>query len=317
MARRAPWLTSEVGVLAALEQAVLLCRRGMSRPWLTLLVSGLLAAALTAFVVFRHHDYAPRFVLRVVEADRAPTTTAPALKRQLAEYVRQAVFTSEPLLGVMERHGLYPSLRKKNTRAALEAFKEDIEVEVYQNYFVEERRADRGPRSVRLTVSFHAKDPNLALAVTRDLGALIVKREQERRREQSRAIAARAEQARDVLVQAAQRRASEIFDKRRALEQSKRADPRQQVELVGLLGSLDGLERRAETAERRAAALDMNAALEQQGIGLYFDVVDDGALPGRAAQLQGELLSAGLAILLALPLLAMAVGAATLQRGQT
>lgn len=317
MARRAPWLISEVGVLGCIEQAVLLCRRGLSRPWLTLLVSGLLAAALTGFVVFRHHDYAPRFVLRVVEADRDPSTTAPALKRQLAEYVRQAVFTSEPLLGVMERHGLYQSLRKKNTRAAIETFKEDIDVDVFQNYFVEERRVDRGPRSVRLTVSFHAKDPNVALSVTRDLGALIVQREQARRREQARAIAARADEARDVLVQAAQRRATEIFDKQRALEQTKSADPRTQVELVGLLGSLDGLERQAESAEKRAAALDVTAALEQQGMGLYFDVVDEGSLPGRAAQLRGELLGAALALFLALPLLAMAVGAATLQRGQT
>jgi hypothetical protein len=316
MARRAPWLTSELGVLGCLDQAVALCRRGLSRPWLTLLVAALLGAALTGFVIFRHHDYAPRFVLRVVEADRDRSTTAPALKRQLAAYVREGVFVSEPLLQVMQRHDLYPSLRKKNTRAALEAFKEDIQVEVYQNYFVEQRRSGAAPRSARLTVSFHARDPNLALAVTRDLGALVVKREQDRRREQAQAIASRAEQARDVLVQAAQRRASEIFQKRRQLEQAKDADPRTQVELVGLLGSLDGLERKADAAEKRTAAIDMSAALERGGVGMYFDVVDEGALPGRAAQLQGELLGAAVAIFLALPLIAMAVGAATLERTQ-
>jgi hypothetical protein len=166
-------------------------------------------------------------------------------------------------------------------------------------------------------VSFHARDPNVALAVTRDLGALIVRREQDRRREQAQAIASRAEQARDVLVQAAQRRAGEIFQKRRQLEQSKDPDPRTQVELVGLLGSLDGLERKADAAEKRTAAIDVSAALERGGIGMYFDVVDEGARPGRAAQLQGELLGAAVAIFLALPLIAMAVGAATLQRGQT
>jgi hypothetical protein len=317
MARRAPWLTKEVGVLGCLEQAVMLCRRGLSRPWLTLLVSAVLAAALTGYVIFRHHDYAPRFVLRVVEADRDRNVTAPQLKRQLATYVREAVFVSEPLLKVMEKHGLYASLRRKNARAALESFKEDIDIEVYQNYFVEERRSGSAPRSARLTVRFHADDPNLALAVTRDLGALIVQREQDMRREQAQVIASRAERAREVLVQAAQRRAAEIYEKRRELEQSKEADPRTQVELVGLLGSLDALELQAVAAERRAAAIQASAALERGGIGMYFDVVDDGALPSRAAQLQGELLGTGAAIFLSLPLIAMAVGAATLQRGQT
>jgi hypothetical protein len=311
-----PWLSSEVGVARCAAQAIELCRRGFRRPWLTLLFSGLLAAALAGFVVFRHRDYAPHFVLRVAEADRN-TTSSPALKRQLAEYVRQAVFTSEPLLELMQKHGLYPTLRRNNARAAVEAFKEDISIDVYQNYFVEERRSGSAPRTVRLTVSFHAKDPNVALAVTRDLGELIVRREQARRRDQALESARRAEQARDILVQALQHRSSEVLAKKRAIESAPTPDPRTQVELVGLLGSLDALARQAESAEKRSAALGVGAALERRGIGLYFDVVDDGALPGRAAQLRAELLGVSAAILLAFPLIAMAVGATAQQRGQT
>jgi hypothetical protein len=152
--------------------------------------------------------------------------------------------------------------------------------------------------------------------VTRDLGALIVQREQARRREQALAAASRAEQARDILVQALQRRTSEVLSKQREIEAAPRPDPRAQVELVGLLGSLSELERQAESAERRSAALGMGAALERRGIGLYFDVVDDGMLPSRAAQIQAELWGASASILLAFPLIAMAVGAATQQRGQ-
>lgn len=309
------WLNSEVGVGTAIAQAIELCVRGFRRPWLTLLITALLGAALAGYVVLRHRDYAPHFVLRVVEADRN-TASSPALKRQLAEYVRQAVFTSEPLLELMQKHGLYPTLRRNNARAAIDAFKEDISIEVFQNYFVEERRSGSAPRSVRLTVSFHAKDPNLALAVTRDLGALIVQREQARRRDQALADAARAEQARDILVQALQRRSAEVLDKKREIETTPTPDPRAQVELVGLLGSLEALERQAESAEKRSAVLGVGAALERRGIGLYFDVVDDGALPGRAAQLRAELLGVSASILLAFPLIAMAVGAAAPQRGQ-
>lgn len=314
MSDRQPWLSSEPGLATTLVQGLSLLRQGMRRAWLTLSLTALFACALGGFFALRHRDHAPRFVLRVVEADRQ-AATAPALKRQLADYVRQAVFTSEPLLALMRKHKLYPKLARNNAHAAVETFKEDISIEVYQNYFVEERKPGAAPRTARLTVSFRAKDPNVALAVTRDLGALIIEREQARRRELSLAAAARADRARDVLVQAVQRRSSEIFEKKRELERAATPDPRTQVELVGLMGSLEALSREAETAERHAAALGLGAALERRGIGLHFEVVEEGTLPARAGRIRAEILTVTAATLLVLPMIAMAVGAISLNRG--
>ncbi len=314
MSSRQPWLSSEPGALDALVQLISLLRAGARRYVLTLSLTALVAAALSAFFVLRHRDHAPRFVLRVVEADRQ-AISSPALKRQLAAYVRQAVFTSEPLLEVMSRHDLYPSLRRKNTRAALESFKEDISVDVYQNYFVEERRPGSAPRSARLTVSFPSKDPVQALAVTRELGALVARREQERRRQLAREDAERAERAREILVRAVQERSALILQKQREIELAPSPDPRTQVELVGLMGSLEALERQAEAAEKRAASVGLGAALEQSGMGLHFEVVDEGTLPARAARIKAEILAVALATLLALPLIALAVGAVSLKRG--
>src|SRR4051794_38565187 len=119
-----PWLTSEPGVLGALRQAVELCRAGLARPVLTLLLAFAMTAAVVGVLVFGRQDYAPKFVLRVVEAEHSPGNVPP-LRRQLAEYIRQGVLASEPLYELMRRHGLYPGLMKRNARAALEAFKED------------------------------------------------------------------------------------------------------------------------------------------------------------------------------------------------
>jgi hypothetical protein len=207
---RQPWLTSEPGVRDALEQGVQLCRTGLRRPWLTLSLALSAPLLLVAFLLFGRRDYAPVFVFRVVEAERSAGKDAPPLKRQLADYVRQAVFTSEPLLALMRRHGLYTSLMRRNQRGALEAFREDITVDVYQNYFVEDRARGKGPRSARLSVSFHAKDPHLALAVTRDLGALIQRHEHAARSEQALAAASSAERARDAWVAVWQRRSADI-----------------------------------------------------------------------------------------------------------
>jgi hypothetical protein len=313
---RQPWLSSEIGAGMALRQSIELCRAGFQRAWLTLLVTFGLGLAVTAVSAFVQRDYAPRFVLRVVEADRS-RNSAPPLKRQLAEYVRQGIFTSEPLFEVMRRHGLYASLMRRSSRTALDSFKEDITVEVYQNYFVQQRTAGDVPRSARLTVSFRAKDPNLALAVTRDLGALIVRHELATRRDQALAAATSAASARDTLVSVLERRSAEVMTKQREIGKTAAPDPRLQVELVSLLGSLGAIERQVDAAEGRAATSDVRAALERRGIGLYFQVVDDGSLPGRAGQLEAELSAGGTTFLLGLPLIAMAVGAFyPVKRGQ-
>lgn len=314
---RQPWLTEEVSIGAALERAVQLCRAGMRRPALTLSLALAAPLLLVGFLLFGRRDYAPVFVFRVVEAERGENRDHPPLKRQLAEYVRQAVFTSEPLFELMRRHGLYPSLMRRNARGALEAFKEDITVEVYQNYFVEDRGRAGGPRSARLSVSFHAKDPNLALAVTRDLGALIERHELAARSAQALAAASSAERARDTWVAAWQRRSADIVSKQSELDRTGSADPRLQVELIGLMGSLGALQREVETAERRAASLKLSADRERRGITLNFAVVDAGELPGRAARLQAAAWAGVTTLLCGLPLIALAVGAfSSEQRGQ-
>lgn len=314
---RQPWLSSEASVGTALVKAVELCRAGFRRPWLTFSLALGGPVLLVGFLLFGRRDYAPTFVFRVVESEHATGSNAAPLKRQLAEYVRQAVFTSEPLFELIRRHGLYRSLMRRNARGALEAFKEDISVEVYQNYFVEERARGKGPRSARLSVSFHAKDPRLALAVTRDLGALIASHELAARRDQALVAASAAERARDTWVAAWQRRSADIATKQHELDRKASADPRLQVELIGLVGSLGALEREVDAAERRAATLDLGAAWERRGIGLNFEVVDDGALPGRAARMQAAAWAGGTTLLCGLPLIAVAVGAfSSNKRGQ-
>jgi hypothetical protein len=286
------------------------------RPWLTSLLGIGLALGIFGLVAFGRRTYTPAFVLRVVELERTPGSTQP-LKHQLAEYVRQAVFTSQPLLEVMRHEGLYPSLQRKNERAALESFREDITVDVYQNYFVSNRGAGAGPRSARLSVSFRSRDSEQALAVTRALGALIVQHEQLARRDQAQSAAWRAGHARDALVSAYQQRSADVVATQSALTEAQKPDPRRQVELVGLLGSLGALERQVDAAEKHSSALELGATLERHGMGLSFQVVDDGSLPGRAERMRAAAWSGVATLLFGLPLLALGVGAYATKRGAT
>jgi hypothetical protein len=302
------WFNDEPRALDVLRQAVSLFARGVRRPWLTLLVSLSFAAGVGALVAFGKRNHAPVLVLRLVEGS-GDSSTMPNPQRRLREYVRDAVFTSAPMLELIRRHGLYPSLVKKNPRAALESFREDIVIDVYQNYFVEPRAPGETPRSARVAVSYRSTDRSTALAVTRDLGALIRKHETAVRNAQAERARSEADRARDTLQDALQHRVREVAAKRSEITAMASPDPARQVELVNLLGSMEALERDVDGATRRAASVELGASIEQGGVGLHFEIADDASLPSGAARVRWAWVAALLSFLVGLPLIAVAVGA--------
>ena len=309
------WFDEELPASESVRQAARLVVAGVKRPVALLVTVAIVAAVFASAVVFAKQSYAPRYLLRVVEPDRVQSGIQRP-RRQLAEYVRQGVFTSKPLLEIMHRYGLYPNLARKNPRAALDSFREDIEVEVYQNYFIVERPQGSAPRSARLAVTYHNANPDVAVSVTRDLGLLIVDHELAARRAQAARSADRAKHEVDAAREALISRRSEVAFKSDQLEKAPLEDPQRRVELVGLLGSLPLLELRQDEWERREAALSLGAALERSGSGMSFDVVDDASLPAGAGARNSQIGLAIASFTLGLPLIAMAVGAFAEKKGR-
>ena len=95
---------------------------------------------------------------------------------------------------------------------------------------------------------------------------------------------------------------------RAELDREGTADPKRRIAFIGLLGSVPALELRQDERERREAALALGAAFEQRGVGMVFDVVNDGSLPPDAGAKTRRALVAGTAFVFGLPLLAIAVG---------
>jgi hypothetical protein len=302
------WFDEEPRLRDFIRQTAELIVRGFRRPWLTLFVALLAAGLVTGTLAFGKRSFAPRLVLRLVEGEGDPTT-ARSVKRRLGDYVREGIFTSEPLLELIHRHALYPGLARKNPRAALESFREDIEVDVYQNYFVEERAAGAGARSARVVVGYRSSDPQKALAVTRDLGALVERSETRNRREEAQQAAEHADRTRDALRVALERRSVEVVAKRNEVLASTAPNPASQVELVGLLGSLGALERDLDTATQKAASLELGAAFEEGGAGLRVEIADEARLPSGTARTLWLAFVGGLSFAFGLPLTAIAVGA--------
>jgi hypothetical protein len=345
-------MQTEPGPQAALVEVMRLAGRGIRHPLICLLCGLGLTALVVGGLVLKEYRYQPKFVLRVVEMDRDPHT-APRPKRHLREHVRDAVFSNTRLAELIEKHGLYPALYRANPIAAITSFREDIEIDVYRNYFVEERSPDDPPRSARIAVSYRSSDRKQGLAVTRDLGKAIIDNEHQNRKRQAIAAAQEAEKVltrarADVLalrqqiasralllgvdLQSAEMRASLLhatpepaLDSNTPLGSQTIAQPdfasrlagrdrddqaRAVVELIGLKRSLQGAERQLADAESRKADLELGRDLEQGGLGLRFEVIDEGAISESAGIGFDDLLFVGLCtLLLGLPLLVLAVGA--------
>ncbi|MBE7478444.1 MAG: hypothetical protein HS104_00410 [Polyangiaceae bacterium] len=309
------WTDQEPGLrdLGAFARALLLA--GRERPLVSLLTSLLFALVVVAAIALLRPDHAPRFVLRVVEPNADPTTL-PRARRQLAEYVREGILTSEALLGVMERHDVYPTLRRSNPPAAIESFREDIDIEVHQNYFLEERTVADAPRSARLVLSFRAKEPALALAVTRELGRLVVEREQNARKQQAQASLVSAEVTLERANRALGQRLAEISRKRARLREATQLDPLTEVQLVSLIGSLEWREQELEKSQARKAALELGSMRETHSMGLSFQIADEGAVRKSAELSPLRLCLGGLAAFVGgLPFAAALVGAFAPKRG--
>ncbi|HVW30325.1 MAG TPA: hypothetical protein VHC69_33435 [Polyangiaceae bacterium] len=311
--RTRTWLDSESTVLDAVRQGLALLVAGLSRPVVTLALGLLFVGAVAAVTLVPRHGYAPRLRLRVIEADRDPTSM-PQPKRKLREYVQEALLTSDHLIPLIQRYGLYPSLARKNMRAALDSFREDIDVDVYQNYFVEQRAVGSQPRTARLSVSYRSKDPEIAVAVTREIGKLIVERERAMRSAESERAEAAASSELLAVREAIADKTRAIATMQTKMQSETAPDPMRQVQLVGLMGSLSALERRETEAEKREAQLALGAALEERGIGLSFEIADDAEAP--TAQHDVAYLSIGASFLFGLPLVAMAVGSFGFKRGR-
>jgi hypothetical protein len=204
---------------------------------------------------------------------------------------------------------------RKNPRAALDSFREDIEVETYQNYFVEQRPVGAAPRSARLRISYKNPNSEIAVAVTRELGALVVGHEMAARREQAARTAEYAKREVAATRRALAERRSQVAVAESEIDQSGAALPQKQVELVGMLGSLQELERREDETEKREAGLALGAALERHGIGMSFEVVDDASLPTDALAREKQLAMGLVWLAAGLPFVTMAVGAFAPKKG--
>ncbi|MBK6849900.1 MAG: hypothetical protein IPG96_20960 [Proteobacteria bacterium] len=306
------WLDQERGFRAAWFELRRLRRRAALRPWTILLLSLVAAGGAVVRQAMERGRYQASLTFRVLEHTQgAHGEERPVTKRRLRDYVRDGIFTRSRCRQLVQRLGLFPELQQLSVHRAVEALRNDLEIEVFQNYFLKEDLDTSSPRSARLRITFSYYDVGQAERTVRALGHIIVAHEAEARAEVADQLAR--------TTSAAERRAAEKVDALRhqraaaqyELSQASAAQsPGRLVELAQLERTIAASEARLERLGDDRSVGDLRARLERRGLLLHFDLVDWSRSPAQALSRNLRLTLVGVfCLLFLLPIVGLAVAA--------
>jgi hypothetical protein len=267
----ADWVAAEPA-LGGLAAATLrrLFRRGLpSWPWLVAIA--VVVSGVRGFFAFRFPPLREATVVLRVSEGSETSREVPLGGGALRSYLGSVAFSSANLLALMKKAGRNAFPRAETDPVyALELFRDQIDIDVADNDFVQERGPNDPPRTVRLAITFAAPTPELAWSVAQQLAELVTgstsSRERQTLEREQLAAATAAENAAIELERVKESAAGNPADNRARLEAA---------------------QERLTTARRRQVemVLAVGAASEQQF--LRFEVVDRGRLPKAADPVAG------------------------------
>jgi hypothetical protein len=310
------WFAAEADLHSWRRELLRLKRRARSRLAFTLFCALAITAAAVWFVARRHPPAESRILIRVTESQLL-TEDSPLTSGDLSAYLYDAAFTNQNLAKIIARYDLYPLARARGESVAVETMKWYVDIEVYRNYFLARRAYNEPLRSARVAIKYQHEDPEISLKVARELAQLVIDTESKRRSGESGNLAELAGLALDRASSTLERRQLDLADRQRQLAEAKRggedarvAALRVEIARLGkeITASSDAV-RRTRDAKRRA---DLQFAMDQRGVGLLFQIVDERPPPPPPDPREVAIRLAMLALvcfLFVLPLCAIGIGA--------
>jgi hypothetical protein len=289
-----------------------LTRRAWRRPWLTLLATLLITGGVVGMRARKPRVFESRIALRVTESD-LDADTSPRTVGSLRTYVADVCFSNQRLLSVIRAHKLYPSQMKRGDEAmALDEMRDDIDVEVWRNFFALPRSSDDPGRSARMAISYTGRDRQVVYDVVRDLARLITEEEETSRIAQAEgALNDADDRVRDARA-LAQEKHHDLVVKQVALANARNQEQSTRLEIEQ--ASLYRLARAADDqvlqAEKMRQAVWLRLQLEKKRLGLQFELIDGGRVaPAGPSKKVVLTVVAILVFLFTLPLALLGVGA--------
>jgi hypothetical protein len=299
------WIDRERGLAAAVQEIRRMGRRALRRPLVTFGLALLVTAAAVVKLAAAKRVFSTQVVIRITEGDFASASPTPTAA--LSGYARDVAFTTDHLVALARKHGLYKSQMARDAAFAADAFREDIDINTWRNYFIWARSYIGAPRSARIGITYSAHDPDVAYDVAQDLAQLVIDTQRETRRQAADAAAAAAQQATATLADEVARRKVEIARRERELAQGYL--PEELVELMTQKALVLALERQLEGRTKLRDTLELGADVERESLGMSFEIVDRGKVDRElASRRRIAAATAAIAFPLALVFVIAAVG---------
>jgi hypothetical protein len=306
-----PWIGSEPGFAEWRQELMRLWHRAKKRKLVVVIVALCMAGAVVLVRWRKQQSFAASVTFRVTEGDSSAgplTRLAPPPTKELREYVTSIALSSGKVVEVMKQHGIRNKMVEADPVKAVQLFREDLEVEVSRNYFIEEWQANK---SARLTMTYSAGTAQEAQAVVNDLAELVVADEARRRQAQVNAAVASADKTVSVVQREVDARQTRLAQLEQALTTASAAQKTLiGVEMNNLRAELPQALERLKTAENTRGDLQLSLLAEEQSLSVRFDKVDESIeAVVRDATPAGLALLGLLIFCLSLPIAVMAVGA--------
>jgi len=175
---------------------------------------------------------------------------------QRVQIISQRVMTTQNLLSLIERYGLYPDIRQKEPREVLLAkMREDIGMHMISADVIDPRSGRPTQATIAFSVAYSNPSPDLALKVASELTTLYLNENLTSRTQLS-------QQAASFFTEESARQSARIATLDKALATFKRAHHDDLPELAQLnVQSMERTDLELRDAENRLAALDSNRVL--------------------------------------------------------
>jgi hypothetical protein len=258
-----PWISDEWhGAVAARR----VFARAARRPTTVISIAMAIAGAAVLWRGMKPPRYEATLFFRLEEGELTHPTHEPQPPPDIRQYISSVALSRTHLEPILRKHRWGLAWLDRDPVGAIEAFREDLVIDVSRNYFIWARAPGDPPRSAQVALSLAGGDPDRTRAVLDEIGDAIL-------RAQAAERAERLAQARAIFAaQLAEARAHT-----RALED--------EMEGLVLEASRDG-SRRAFAAEARVAALDAQIKLAIENALALERRVQEVAFSGAAADEQ-------------------------------
>lgn len=308
------WMKAERHRLSLVRELQRLKRRAKSRPIGFILCTVLLAGAIVGMRARKQPLFKARVIMRATEGALSDESS-PLPRRELRNYINALAFTRANLLKVIKDLDLYPRRKKRGEDWAIKQLRTNLHVEVYTNYFANDRGYATSQRSARIGVVFRDLDPDRAVRVARRLAEIVAESESERRREQAVGALEEAQRATDRARKSLLARQTEVTQA--IMDRNQARKEHDEGRVAQLTAALQRLEHQLKTesdrvtrAETAVGTLQLRMAAERKQMGLSFEIVDE-RLPEKPTGKAWVLLTAlgVVSFLVLLPLCAIGVAA--------